>query len=95
MRRHRPQRARPIDVPAGPAVETLIEAVGGEGDGIAAGPLYAPFTLPGERVRLAPGPQRREVEAILDGGAKRGAIPPLWDGHAAERIAAVFASGSV
>lgn len=38
---------------------------------------------------------RREVEAILNGGAKRGAIPPLWDGHAAERIAAVFASGSV
>ena len=52
MRRHRPQRARPIDVPAGPAVETVIEAVGGEGDGIAAGPLYAPFTLPGERFLL-------------------------------------------
>lgn len=75
MRRHRPQRARPTDVPAGPAVETLIEAVGGEGDGIAAGPLYAPFTLPGERVRLAPGPQRREVEAILEPSPQR-VTPP-------------------
>jgi 23S rRNA (uracil1939-C5)-methyltransferase len=75
MRRHRPQRARPIDVPAGPAVETLIEAVGGEGDGIAAGPLYAPFTLPGERVRLAAGPQRREVEAILEPSPQR-VTPP-------------------
>ena len=75
MRRHRPQRARPIDVPAGPAVETVIEAVGGEGDGIAPGPLYAPFTLPGERVRLAPGPQRREVEAILAPSPQR-VTPP-------------------
>ncbi|MGH6998700.1 MAG: class I SAM-dependent RNA methyltransferase, partial [Phenylobacterium sp.] len=53
----------------------MIEAVGGEGDGIAAGPLYAPFTLPGERVRLAPGPQRREVEAILEASLQR-VTPP-------------------
>lgn len=56
-------------------VEVQIEAVGGEGDGIAAGPLYAPFTLPGERVRLAPGPQRREVEAILEPSPQRIAPP--------------------
>lgn len=30
---------------------------------------------------------RREVEAVLAGGGKRGQCPPLWDGHAAERIA--------
>ncbi|WP_414696012.1 MULTISPECIES: class I SAM-dependent RNA methyltransferase [Phenylobacterium] len=49
--------------------------MGGEGDGIAAGPLYAPFTLPGERVRLAAGPQRREVEAILEASSER-VTPP-------------------
>jgi UDP-N-acetylglucosamine 2-epimerase (non-hydrolysing) len=29
---------------------------------------------------------------LLSGRAKQGAIPPLWDGHAAERIAAVLSS---
>lgn len=58
----------------------MIEAVGGEGDGIAAGPLYAPFTLPGERVRLAPGPQRREVEAILQASLQRVTPPCLHFG---------------
>jgi len=38
---------------------------------------------------------RHEVDAILNGNAKSGQIPPLWDGHASERIAAVFASGAV
>ena len=32
-----------------------------------------------------------ELRKILDGGAKKGSIPPLWDGHAAERIAAILA----
>jgi UDP-N-acetylglucosamine 2-epimerase (non-hydrolysing) len=31
----------------------------------------------------------REVERVLHGEGKRGQIPPLWDGHAAERIAEV------
>ncbi|WP_309646256.1 RNA methyltransferase, partial [Phenylobacterium sp.] len=53
----------------------MIESVGGEGDGIAAGPLFAPFTLPGERVRLAPGGERRDVEAILDASPQR-VVPP-------------------
>jgi UDP-N-acetylglucosamine 2-epimerase (non-hydrolysing) len=30
------------------------------------------------------------ARAILDTGGKRGCIPPLWDGHAATRIAAVI-----
>lgn len=30
---------------------------------------------------------QKEVNNILAGGHKRGRIPPLWDGHAAERIA--------
>ncbi|MBS0488602.1 MULTISPECIES: class I SAM-dependent RNA methyltransferase [unclassified Phenylobacterium] len=75
MRRPRPHRARPTEAPSGPPVEVLIEAVGGEGDGIAAGPLYAPFTLPGERVRLAAGPQRREVEAVLEASLQRVSPP--------------------
>jgi UDP-N-acetylglucosamine 2-epimerase (non-hydrolysing) len=29
----------------------------------------------------------RELDAILRGEAKKGTIPPLWDGHAGERIA--------
>jgi UDP-N-acetylglucosamine 2-epimerase (non-hydrolysing) len=34
---------------------------------------------------------RREVQKVLNGEGKRGRIPPLWDGHAAERIATVLA----
>lgn len=33
---------------------------------------------------------RTELENVLAGKAKRGKVPPLWDGHAAERIAAVM-----
>ncbi len=31
-----------------------------------------------------------KVEEILSGKSKKGAIPPLWDGHAAERIAVIL-----
>ena len=31
-----------------------------------------------------------ELSAILEGRGKRGTVPPLWDGHAAERIADVL-----
>ncbi len=33
---------------------------------------------------------RTEVGRILAGDGKRGQVPPLWDGHAAERIADVI-----
>ncbi|MBZ5623500.1 MAG: UDP-N-acetyl glucosamine 2-epimerase, partial [Acidobacteriia bacterium] len=33
---------------------------------------------------------RMEVQKILRGETKKGEIPPLWDGHAAERIAAIL-----
>jgi len=33
---------------------------------------------------------RRELEAVLAGRVKHGTVPPLWDGHAAERIADVI-----
>lgn len=35
---------------------------------------------------------RAEVERALKNGARPGPAPPLWDGHAGERIAAVLAS---
>jgi UDP-N-acetylglucosamine 2-epimerase (non-hydrolysing) len=34
---------------------------------------------------------RAELRKILDGNGKDGSIPPLWDGHAGERIAAILA----
>src|SRR6202165_4372913 len=34
---------------------------------------------------------RSELSRVLAGNAKKGTIPPLWDGHAGERIAAVLA----
>ncbi len=33
---------------------------------------------------------RKELEMILAGQTKRGQVPPLWDGHAAERIAEII-----
>ena len=33
---------------------------------------------------------RVEVKRILAGDGKQGQVPPLWDGHAAERIAAAI-----
>jgi UDP-N-acetylglucosamine 2-epimerase (non-hydrolysing) len=34
---------------------------------------------------------RAELSRVLGGMAKKGTVPPLWDGHAGERIAAVLA----
>ena len=34
---------------------------------------------------------RSELFRVLAGNAKKGTIPPLWDGHAGERIAALLA----
>lgn len=36
-----------------------------------------------------PAKMRLELAKVLSGKAKRGSVPPLWDGHAAERIAEV------
>jgi len=59
------RRTRPRPPPAGPPVELAIEAVGGEGDGVAPGPLYVPFALPGERVRASGAGDRMRLEAVL------------------------------
>ena len=36
------------------------------------------------------GKLKRELARVLEGKARKGSIPPLWDGHAAERIAKVL-----
>jgi len=35
---------------------------------------------------------RSELSKVLDGKAKKGTVPPLWDGHAGERIAQALVS---
>jgi 23S rRNA (uracil1939-C5)-methyltransferase len=60
---------------SGPPVEVVIEDVGGEGDGVAAGPVFAPFTLPGERVLVAGAGDRRELVEVLTASPERVAPP--------------------
>jgi 23S rRNA (uracil1939-C5)-methyltransferase len=62
--RHR-RLQRPAALSAGPAVELFIEAMGGEGDGVAAGPAFVPLTLPGERVVAAGSGERRTLVEVL------------------------------
>lgn len=62
MRRPRPA---PRPKPQGPPVELVIEQVGGEGDGVAQGPVFVPFALPGERVLASGGGERRELVEVL------------------------------
>jgi 23S rRNA (uracil1939-C5)-methyltransferase len=64
-------------------LELRIVALGAGGDGIAEtteGPVYVPYTLPGERVRARPGPARgsgraAEVTELLDAAPER-VVPP-------------------
>ena len=45
--------------------EVLIERVGGQGDGIAEGPIFVPLTLPGERVMAAVAGERGDLIEML------------------------------
>ena len=56
-------------------MELIIEAVGGEGDGVAAGPAFVPFTLPGERVLATGAGERRTLAQVLEPSAER-VTPP-------------------
>jgi 23S rRNA (uracil1939-C5)-methyltransferase len=69
-RRHRPN-SRPPSRPAGPPSELVIESIGGEGDGVAAGPGFVPFTLPGEWVLATGSGERRELVQVLEASAQR------------------------
>lgn len=66
----RPRRPNPKP-PPGPPVELVIEAMGGEGDGVASGPVFVPFTLPGERVRAQGSGERRALMEVLQASPDR------------------------
>ena len=68
MRRPRPA---PRPKPQGPPVELVIEHIGGEGDGVAQGPVFVPFALPGERVLASGAGDRRELVEVLAESAER------------------------
>ncbi|WP_293676972.1 class I SAM-dependent RNA methyltransferase [uncultured Phenylobacterium sp.] len=73
--RHR-QRARPDRrpdprPPPGPPAEFTIASVGGEGDGVAPGPVFVPFTLPGERVVAQGSGERRELLDVATPSVQR------------------------
>lgn len=53
----------------------FIETIGGEGDGVAPGPIYVPFTLPGETVRATGAGERRDLDAVLVASPER-VTPP-------------------
>jgi 23S rRNA (uracil1939-C5)-methyltransferase len=52
-------------------VALAIESVGGEGDGLAPGPVFVPFTLPGERVMARGGGERPELVEVLQPSSER------------------------
>ena len=55
--------------------ELEVLRVGTQGDGVAAGPVYVPFTLPGERVRAKAQAGRGELVEVLTPSADRQAPP--------------------
>jgi len=65
-------RREPSRAPtSGTERELVIESVGARGDGVAAGPVYAPFTLPGETVRAIVAGERAEVLEVLSPSPQR------------------------
>jgi 23S rRNA (uracil1939-C5)-methyltransferase len=56
-------------------LDVFIESVGAQGDGIAAGPIFVPLTLPGERVRARIQKDRGELEAVLTASPDRVSAP--------------------
>lgn len=52
-----------------------ITRVGAEGDGVADGPLYVPFTLPGELVRCVPHGKRATLDEVVEPSPERVAPP--------------------
>ena len=64
----------PVEAPAG-ITELSIRSVGGQGDGLADGPIFVPFTLPGERVTARVSGGRAEVIEVLDASPDRVAPP--------------------
>ncbi len=69
-----PAATHPSSQSGGAVTETVIETMGAQGDGVA-GSLFAPLTLPGERVRLRPDGERAELIEILSPSLDRVAPP--------------------
>ncbi len=62
-------------MPLGNTFDTTVEAMGAGGDGIAPGPFFIPFTLPGERVRAeATAKDKARLDAVLAASPDR--VPP-------------------
>ena len=64
--------------PAGPKAETrelAIGPIGGDGDGVAPGPVFAPLTLPGERVRASVAGERADLIEVLSPSVDRVSPP--------------------
>jgi len=68
------RRASPVPQSAAEA-DLEIAAMGGEGDGVAEGPVFVPFTLPGERVRARGAGERRDLVEVLARSPDRTAPP--------------------
>jgi 23S rRNA (uracil1939-C5)-methyltransferase len=56
-------------------LDVLIETVGAQGDGVAAGPIFVPLTLPGERVRATVHKDRGDLQAVLTASPDRVSAP--------------------
>src|ERR1700761_3695844 len=69
----RPPRSPPRSLAT--AHDLLIERLGAQGDGIAAGPVYASLTLPGERVRASVAGDRADAIEVLEPSPDRSAAP--------------------
>jgi 23S rRNA (uracil1939-C5)-methyltransferase len=52
-------------------VESVIESLGAQGDGVTAEGVFVPFALPGERVRLMPSGHRARLDAVLQRAPER------------------------
>lgn len=82
FKKRSPRRAAKAS-PALPPVDVTAERLGAQGDAVAAGPdgpLFIPFALPGERLRVRPGERRGEgrvaaIEDILEPSTDR-VTPP-------------------
>jgi 23S rRNA (uracil1939-C5)-methyltransferase len=61
--------------------ELLIERVGAQGDGIAAGPTFVPLTLPDERVLVRGAGERATLFDIVTGSPDRVTPPCPYFGH--------------
>jgi 23S rRNA (uracil1939-C5)-methyltransferase len=75
--RQRPVSRAPIALPEPVERELAVAGIGARGDGVVAGeaPIFAPFTLPGERVRARVVSGRAEILELLHASDERQAPP--------------------